>query len=151
MKDKLWIVIIALYLITILIMSNPQFQDYMTAKEESKTDIVIEIPTVTRIPLGEFTLTAYCGCEICCGDWSGGNTAAGTKPTEGRTVGTDWFVLNKGLQIYIENVGLRTVEDKTAEWINDRYGGRIIDVYFTSHEDAIKFGKKKAKVYRCLH
>lgn len=31
------------------------------------------------ISLGEFTLTAYCSCEKCCGKWADGVTASGAR------------------------------------------------------------------------
>lgn len=40
--------------------------------------------------LGRFKLTAYCSCPICCGKWSGGATAGGTVPVQGRTVAMGW-------------------------------------------------------------
>lgn len=33
-----------------------------------------------------FTVTAYCACVKCCGQWSGGPTASGKMPVEGVTV-----------------------------------------------------------------
>ena len=63
------------------------------------------------IPLGSFTVYAYCSCPRCCGQWSGGPTASGTMPEEGRTIAADWDVLPAGAEVYISGVGWRTVED----------------------------------------
>ena len=35
--------------------------------------------------LGEFRITHYCACSICCGQYADGITAKGTVATEGRT------------------------------------------------------------------
>ena len=87
--------------------------------------------------LGSFKLTAYCSCPICCGVWSGGPTASGAMPVEGRTVamagvpfGTQLVI---GDQIY-------TVEDRGTP-----YGH--VDIYMNSHEEACAFGVRYAAVY----
>lgn len=63
------------------------------------------------VSLGTFTAFAYCSCPQCCGQWSGGSTASGTMPEAGRTVAADWSVLPAGTEIYIADLGWRTVED----------------------------------------
>ena len=95
--------------------------------------------------LGTYTCYAYCPCERCCGKWSGGPTASGTMPEEGRTVAADWAVLPPGAEIYIENVGWRTVED-TGSGID----GRTLDVYHESHQEALEFGTREVEVYAYL-
>ena len=104
-----------------------------------------------------FTITGFCNCPICCGIWSAEHpsrqetdyvqlTASGTVPTEGKTVGADWSVLPLGTTINIDGVGMRTVEDKGAEWISERYDGMYIDVYFLNHAAAVNFGKQHRSV-----
>ena len=44
--------------------------------------------------LGNFEVTAYCTCRICCGIYSGRNrTASGTVPTSNRTIAVDTNVI----------------------------------------------------------
>lgn len=93
--------------------------------------------------LGTYTVYAYCPCAKCCGQWSGGLTASGTVPEEGRTVAADWDVLPAGTEIYIEGVGWRIVEDTGAG-----IDGQALDVYMASHEDALDFGVQTAEVWR---
>lgn len=122
--------------------------------------------------LGEFTLTAYCACPKCCGKWSNEQnptTASGTRAEAGRTVAADWATLGEGSEILIGGVadcleteealcwtrsGARelslfsgVVEDKPANFIVERYDGRIIDVFFDSHEEALAFGKRRCDVW----
>jgi 3D (Asp-Asp-Asp) domain-containing protein len=102
------------------------------------------------VSLGAFTVTAYCPCEKCCGKWSNPEnptTASGKSAVEGITVGADWAELPEGTEIYIDGLGERTVQDKPAKWIVDRYEGRILDLYFESHEDALAFGKQELEVW----
>ncbi len=108
--------------------------------------------------IGTYTVSGYCLCPKCCGKWSAEHisragtgytqrTASGTIPEEGVTVGTDWDKLPKGTTIYIDGIGERKVEDKTADWINERYDGEIIDLLCESHEEALQFGVQKLDVW----
>lgn len=97
-----------------------------------------EKPDVQMISL-VCELTAYCSCEKCCGQWAGGNTASGTVPTAGRTVGVDPEVIPLGTTVYIDGQAYRA-EDTGA------FTGNIIDIYMDSHEEALRFGRKEATV-----
>lgn len=94
------------------------------------------------VSLGVFRIYAYCPCERCCGQWSGGPTASGVMPEEGRTVAADWDVLPVGTEVYIEGVGWRTVED-TGSGIT----GHTLDLYMDSHQDALEWGIKEIEVF----
>ena len=101
------------------------------------------------ISLGTYTITAYCPCEKCCGKWArdrpGGivRGAAGIELTPGVSVASP---LPLGTEIFLNNHRY-TVQDRTAEWIEDRYDGKIVDIYFTDHEEALKFGRQQAEIY----
>lgn len=88
--------------------------------------------------LGRFKLTAYCACPICCGQWSGGNTASGTRPTAGRTIAMAGVPFGTQLMI---NGHVYTVEDRGTA-----YGH--VDVFMGSHSDALQFGLQYADVYQ---
>lgn len=80
---------------------------------------------------GEFLLTAYCSCPICCGKWSGGPTASGVMPKEGRTIAVDKRVIPLGTHVYIDGLGEFIAED-TGSAVK----GNHIDVYMGSHTAA---------------
>ena len=88
----------------------------------------------------KFKLTAYCACSKCCGKWSGGNTASGTKPTQGRTIAVDTRVIPFGAKVVIN--GHTYIAEDTGSAIK----GNKIDVYFDNHEEALQFGVKYADV-----
>lgn len=88
--------------------------------------------------LGDFTLTAYCSCSICCGSWSGGGTASGTTPTAGRTVAMGGVPFGTKLLI---NGNVYTVEDRGT-------GYGHVDIYMDSHSAALQFGSQRASVYQ---
>ncbi|MCL1819587.1 MAG: 3D domain-containing protein [Oscillospiraceae bacterium] len=100
--------------------------------------------------LGEFTSTGYCPCEKCCGKWSNPSnplTAIGNLAVEGVTIGADWDTLSPGTMLYIEGIGERVVQDKLAKWIVERYDGKILDLYYESHEDAWNHGRQIVSVW----
>lgn len=122
------------------------------AERETKAETAFEKSTVKKKYIGKFTVTAYCSCPICCGKWAkrrtkGVITASGKKAAEGVTVAAPWNVLPKGTVIEINKVGRRVVQDKLARWVERKYKGRIIDVYFDNHAAAKKFGRQLKDVW----
>lgn len=96
--------------------------------------------------VGEFVLTAYCPCPICCGSYSNmtnPTTASGTTATAGRTIAAS-SAYAFGTQFVI-NGQIYTVEDRGSAITGNR-----IDIFFSTHEEAILFGRKTASVYRVV-
>lgn len=96
--------------------------------------------------VGEFVLTAYCPCPICCGAYSNmtnPTTASGTTATAGRTIAAS-SAYAFGTQFVI-NGQIYTVEDRGSA-IN----GNRIDIFFDSHDAALAFGRQTASVYRVV-
>lgn len=97
--------------------------------------------------VGTFTLTAYCPCSICCGQYSNPSnptTASGTTATAGRTIAADTSKFPFGTQLVI-NGQVYTVED-----VGGAIKGNKIDIYFNTHQEAINFGRQSAEVYRVV-
>ena len=92
--------------------------------------------------LGEFVVTAYCGCKICNGKWTGSPCKNGEYPQQGVTVACDPNVIPLNTYIEIEGYGIRKCQDTGSKIINKR-----LDLYFDSHQEALKFGVKRIKVY----
>lgn len=99
--------------------------------------------------LGTYTVTAYCSCEKCCGEYAknrpGGKVygAAGVELTPGISV-AGWLPL--GTQIMVDGHEY-IVQDRTAKWIREKYDGRIIDIYFNDHEAALEWGRQKKEIF----
>ena len=104
--------------------------------------------------MGMFTIVGYCNCIKCCGIWSAQHpsrqdtdyvqmTASGTIPTEGITVAADWSVFPPGTVIEIDGIGRRIVEDKGGA-----VKGNMLDLYFSSHEEAVAHAKQEMRVWR---
>lgn len=83
-------------------------------------------------------VTAYCPCEVCCGDWSDGYTASGHKIMQG-----DRFIAADkrypfGTEIIIpgyNNNEYVKVLDRGRVIVGDR-----LDVFFNTHDEALRWG-----------
>ena len=92
--------------------------------------------------LGKYKLTAYCGCRSCSGKW-GTRTASGKKAKQGRTIAVDRRKIKLGTKVKING------KTYVAEDVGGGVKGKHIDVYFSSHKQTMKFGKKTGvKVYK---
>ena len=90
--------------------------------------------TTAQIDVETYKITAYCSCSKCCGKTTG-RTASGTQATAGRTVAAPakfafGTKLNIGGHIY-------TVEDRGGA-----ISGNRIDIYVSSHSEALQWGVK---------
>lgn len=104
--------------------------------------------------LGEFTVTHYCACEKCCGEWAQSRpngivyTASGAVAQAGRTIAVDPDVIPYGTEVVV-----RYNDGDEAVYIAEDTGGAIkgnhIDVYMASHEAALAAGIKTAEVIIC--
>lgn len=91
-------------------------------------------------------ITAYCACTICCGPNASGITAAGSRPVAGTTVAAS-RKYPLGSSIYITIPGVITnkryvIQDR----LHTKYDNRV-DIYFSKHRDAKKFGIKKGYIW----
>lgn len=92
--------------------------------------------------LGKFVITAYCTCRICCGVYSGGNrTASGTVPTTNRTIAVDTSVIPFGTRVVI-NGQVYVAEDRGGA-----IKGKRIDMFFYTHKEALRWGRRTMEVY----
>ena len=92
--------------------------------------------------LGKYKLTAYCGCKKCSGKW-GTRTASGKKAKQGRTIAVDRKKIKLGTKVKING------KTYVAEDVGGGVKGKHIDVFFKSHKQTKKFGKKTGvKVYK---
>jgi 3D (Asp-Asp-Asp) domain-containing protein len=122
-------------------------QDYALSQTPLAVDnagqIKLQAPCSETRLLGYYKLTAYCACKRCCGPKACGLTATGKKVRKGY-VAVDPKVIPLHTRIVIEGLGTFQAED-TGSAIK----GNRIDIYFESHEDALKFGVKQGvKVWK---
>lgn len=89
--------------------------------------------------LGKFKITAYCPCRECSGGY-GKQTSTGKRARPRHTVAVDPRVIRYGTKLIIDGVTY------TAEDCGGGVKGRHIDVYFNSHSEVERFGKRYREV-----
>lgn len=120
------------------------------APSTEQTTTEVKKPEI--ISLGEYRLTAYCGCSKCCGKWGENRpldengkpivyTANQSIAKEGVTIAADINILPYGTKVIIDGHEY-IVQDKGGV-IN----GNRIDIYFESHQDALNFGVQYKEIY----
>ena len=122
--------------------SEPQTEETETEVEENPQ----------YISLGEFLITAYCSCEICCDHYAlnrpideNGNEivigAAQQVLTPEYSIAVDTNVIPFGTKVYFNG----------KEYLAQDRGGSIkkkrIDLYFDDHQSALEWGKQYHEVF----
>ena len=93
----------------------------------------------------EVIATAYCACEVCCGEWALNRpldengeeiiyTASGARAYANHTIAVDPDVFPFGTVLVIDGV------EYVAEDSGSAIVGKKIDIYFDDHETAWNFG-----------
>ena len=100
-----------------------------------------EAPLEGENYLGEFQVTGYCSCSLCCGEKEEKLTKSETVPKAAHTIAADPSVIPLGTRIVIDGVSY-VVED-TGKAIK----GKQLDIYFDTHEEADRYGRKEKNVY----
>lgn len=167
-KFLLWAIII-LMIITIIIsvlccehqpkrMINETTETKKATEEDKRT---VEIETdkdgdtnqaIEPVSLGDFKLTAYCSCSLCCGKWANnrpvdenGNEivygAIGERLKEGYSIAVDPTVIAYRTEVII-NGRIYKAQD-----CGGAIKGNRIDVYFEDHQAALNFGVQYAEVF----
>ena len=107
---------------------------------------------VEPVSLGNFKLTAYCSCSLCCGKWANnrpvdenGNEivygAIGERLKEGYSIAVDPTVIPYRTEVVINGHTYK------AQDCGGAIKGNRIDVYFNDHQAALNFGVQYAEVF----
>lgn len=88
--------------------------------------------------LGEFTVTAYCPCEECCGRWADGVTATGLPAGPG-IVAVDPDVIPTGSTVVIDGQAYLAADTGVT--------GNHVDICVTDHRAAEAFGVRVEEVW----
>lgn len=98
------------------------------------------IPLQTAMKV-EMEVTAYCRCKSCCGECSDGITASGHRLRQSDKVIAAPKAFRFGSKIYVPGYGLASVEDRGGA-----IKGNRLDVYFSSHQEALQWGRQKLTI-----
>jgi len=116
-------------------------------------DVMEEVLPEPEPKYVEYRVTAYCSCAKCCGAWAknrpldenGNPIVVGSW---GRELAAGYSAASPmafGTKVDLEGFGVVEVQDRTADWIVDKHGENIIDIYMTDHEEALEFGVQYMK------
>lgn len=165
-----------LFIIIVVVLTIITIIGFMCCEHESKRTIdgtietkrtiekdkrTIEIETnkdgdtnqaIEPVSLGEFRLTAYCSCELCCGKWAlnrpideNGDEivygAIGERLKEGYSIAVDPKVIPYRTEVIINGHTYK------AQDCGGAIKGNRIDVYFEDHQAALSFGVQYAEVF----
>ena len=106
--------------------------------------ISIRVILVGSAEQGYFIMvsTGYCPCEVCCDEWADGLTYTGDIAGHGCVaIDPGARILKMGQRVYIEGYGEGVCND-----IGGAIKGWEIDLCFTTHQEALNWGRKKVKV-----
>lgn len=96
-----------------------------------------------KVPLGQFEITHYCNCSICCGQYAGkGTTSTGEKVQAGKTIAVDPTVIPYGTKVLING------KVYVAQDCGSGIKGNRIDIYCETHDEALNSGKFNTQVYK---
>lgn len=97
----------------------------------------VKVKKIKKKYLGKFKITYYCPCSNC----GGGKTATGTTPKAGRTIAVDPKVIPYGSKV---KIGKKTY---VAEDCGGAIKSKCIDMFVSSHSEALKLGVTHKKVW----
>ncbi|MDY5020974.1 MAG: 3D domain-containing protein [Blautia sp.] len=93
------------------------------------------------VNLGNFRITHYCPCSICCGPWANGITSTGVTATTNHTIAVDPTQIPYGSKVVING----------QVYVAEDCGGAIktncIDIYVATHEEGESLGVYYTDVY----
>ena len=93
------------------------------------------------LPLGNFRITHYCPCSICCGPWSDGITSTGVTATTNHTIAVNPSQITYGSKVVI-NGQVYVAEDCGGAIVDN-----CIDIYVASHQEGEDLGVYYTDVY----
>ena len=102
---------------------------------------------IKPVSLGEFKLTAYCSCSLCCGIWANNRPngivygAIGEELKEGYSIAVDPTVIAYGTEVIINGHTYK------AQDCGGAIKGNRIDVYMSDHDKALEFGVQHTEVF----
>ena len=103
--------------------------------------MTLQLLLLSAIFLRPMEVTAYCGCEKCCGIHADGITANGYKIRQGDKLIAAPRTFRFETRMYIPGYGMASVKDRGGAIKGDR-----LDVYFGTHEEALQWGRQKLLV-----
>lgn len=128
---------------------KPKQTEIIFVEEESSHEVMLaKNEEIERFRLlGEFKVSAYCSCSVCCGKWANNRPngivygASGEELVPYHSIAVDTDVIPYGKSVFIDGI------EYVARDCGSAIKGNRIDIYMDSHEAAVEFGVKNMMVY----
>lgn len=125
----------------------PSTTPIISSVENEPTETAVEDVEIAKTT---FRVTAYCSCSECCGKWAlnrpkdqnGNEIVIGAANVPLTPLVSCASPLPFGTKIDLDGYGTVVVQDRTAQWVVDKYGENIIDIYVNDHADIKKIGRQ---------
>lgn len=119
--------------------------DEVESTVDEVEDVEVVAPEINKIT---FRVTAYCSCPKCCGKWAlnrpkdenGNDIVIGAGNVPLTSMVSVASPLPFGTKINLDGYGTLIVQDRTAQWVVDKYGKNILDIYVNNHDDIKNIG-----------
>ena len=119
-------------------LDRPSFH---SAKVEPDIHNIIKASSI-RQSLGIYTVTAYCPCEKCCGEYADGITASGHQIKFGDKFCASDIAIPFGKYLDIPGYGYVPVWDRGGA-----IKGAKLDVFFPTHLEALEWGRQELEIH----
>lgn len=129
---------------SIHLIDGTTFIETINKNPDQFEEIIIKENIIEDIFVGSFIITAYCPCEICCGEYSNissPTTSSGVIAKSNHTISADITILPYQTEVII--AGQSYVVEDTGGAIK----GNRIDMFFNTHYETLEYGKKIENVY----
>lgn len=134
--------------------TTEQFRQLSLEKEVfhvEQNETTTEQTTEKKSKIQTFEITAYCPCEICCGEYANNRPidengksivygSTGERLTSGYSIAVDPNVIPYGSEVIIDGKIYK------AQDCGGAIKGNRIDVYFENHQEAASFGRQTKDV-----
>ena len=108
--------------------------------------VIISCAVIFGQPKQEYFImvaTGYCPCELCCHPWDNGLTYTGDIAGRGCVaIDPEARILRMGQRVWIEGYGHGKCND-----VGSAIQGWRIDLCFSTHQEALEWGRRLVKVY----
>lgn len=166
------LLILSIIISVIVVIKAASIRTEATTETETTTEIELETETETEIvevetqkvteiqteaetepqliSIGTFTVTAYCSCEKCCGEWANNRPngvvygASGEQLIADYSIATDVEVIPYGETILIND------QEYVAHDCGAAIQGNRIDIYMSCHEKALEWGVQNIEIFKVV-
>lgn len=123
----------------------------LATQKEVETEIQTEAEAEPQlVSMGTFTVTAYCSCEKCCGEWANNRPDGKVYGASGEELIADYSVATDvGLIPYGETI-LINDQEYVAHDCGGAIKGNRIDIYMSTHEMALEWGVQNIEIFKVV-